>query len=256
MVGARDILVISGQMRSGTSALARTAHQLGARMAHSFASHPPGTTDRAQEYEDQYLNDYVLLPWIQADALDAVVNPADLPIELQKTPPKVLEQLRTVLKRRQRVAEFVEYLRIREQDCVAQQVYQTALPGWGVKSPYLLLFLEELYEAAEASDFRICLVLTERPTEDSDASLKARADLMRPHVRETVLASLRASQKRLLEARANLSVQPDLIVSYADIQARPHVVAAQLAELLGIEDPDLVHAMTGVGALPAVAGSA
>jgi hypothetical protein len=53
------IVIVTGPMRSGTSAVARMCHQMGISMGTSFISPPPGT-DMELEYEESELARYMI----------------------------------------------------------------------------------------------------------------------------------------------------------------------------------------------------
>jgi len=115
---------------------------------------------------------------------------------------------------------------------------------WGVKTPFLLPFLRDFREIATGLGMQLRVILTERDYSETIKSLERQAAGLSIDKRQPALKSLLKLQERLSVSREDVS-QHALAVNHRDIQRDPRGVAAQLAQVAGIE-ADLDVATRGI----------
>ena len=111
---------------------------------------------------------------------------------------------------------------------------------FGVKSPFLIPFMEQFLEAAEAANEPIGVVVTERDYEDTVESIYQQTHHL-PFDEQSVCLDI---QRRLADDIGR--VIADRKIQIEDTWAHPRIVAGWLASVAGV-DADMDVASRGIG---------
>jgi hypothetical protein len=199
------MIVVTGLMRSGTTPLAKMLHQMGVPMGEHMRFPAMGPLSHP-EWEDEPLSSSL------AKRLTGQMKP---------------ESIRGI---------FKQYISGR-----------VAVHGalWGVKSPFLLPYMDQWRTAAdEVGSGEVIVITTERPYADTVKSLEAQSDYMLDPDRTEFMEFLMSLQERLATARDELKA--NCTIDIGDTWAWPRSVAARLASVAGIS-VDLDAATRGIG---------
>jgi len=206
------MLVITGPLRSGTSPLARMAHQMGILMGESMGMPRPGSDEL--EYEDYALS-FALARHI------AGVRPIG---DTRKF--------------------FVDYVseRIDHFQRMRGLFGRSIVRGWGVKTPYLLPFYRQWREVLGNFDEKVRVVLCDREPIETYNSLK------RSQPPKGSLEPVYKMQDELYESLPLWSENADVVVSLRDTRSNPGGVARQMARTMGLdlEDEQRAVAVRGI----------
>ncbi len=198
------MIAITGLMRSGTSPLAMFAHQMGVTMG-TYLRFPIQGDSGDFEWEDAAL----------ADPLVAeIAEPNDL-----DRPHRIIDDY---VKHRKRVANG---------------------KPWGVKTPFLLPFLDHLKSACEEIDEPLVLVLTDRPYADTVRSLRRGMDHLSEYERGGVMPVVFGIQDSISRHWLDASKDAE-VFHFSDTIGYPRMAAERLAKLAGV-DADLDVAIRG-----------
>ncbi len=193
------MIVVTGLLRSGTSAVAQMLHQGGVLM---------GTTQLMpvlgglHEWEDHPMQ-HATCQWLLA-------GPEPEPEE--------------------RIGFFTEYIQSRSDDFhrKAEQMNPGVLIDWGVKTPFLAPYLREFEQAAREMQQKVVFVITERAFSDTMKSLESRIALYREPLRSHFTEKMQAVQSRIASALAE-RLEPRIEIQ--DLWMRPLQAAIALRRL-------------------------
>ena len=115
---------------------------------------------------------------------------------------------------------------------------------WGVKTPFLLPFLRDFRQIATGLGMQLRVILTDRDYSETVKSLERQTVDLPVEKRQPALKASLKLQGILLKAREDVP-QHALVVEHRDIQRDSRAVAAQLAQVAGIE-ADLDVATRGI----------
>lgn len=198
------MLVITGLIRSGTSPLARMAHQMGIQMGNTQILPGPGIE---AEYEDVEL----IAPLTQ-HVLGAIQ----------------IENFEDVFRR------YIRKRRSETRNRVAIFGKQH-IKGWGVKSPILSLFWGDLVRAARAEGEVLRVVLSYRPLSEVQKSLEVFGSRVQSPYREKYQEQFGNIQTAIREARAAIKKSADLEISLSETRGSPITAGRKIASLMGID---------------------
>jgi hypothetical protein len=203
------LIIITGLMATGTSAVAGAVNRLGFPVA--LWTPPPSPPKYRLEYEDLDLLGALqaVAPWGR-DPSDA--DRAQFAWWLSDTLPIRLQSLERVMR-----------------------PYTGWFRGVAIKSPQLAMFLPELLSAAAALGLDARVVLCRRDAADLERAFVARYTPGYP----TKLPLVRETQRLI---GAALEGVEGYGVDYAELVASPASVVGRLAEHLGVKDPAAVAA--------------
>jgi len=154
------MIVVTGLMRSGTTPLSMMLHRIGVKMGDTMRFPPAGTTHHIEWEDNELSEELARIIYNQSDT-----NPADL---------------------------IGDYIDAREAD-------PTTLK-WGVKTPFLLPFLDIVIDAAKSRGLPLTIIVTHREVIDTFASIDRFADQLPVDQREDSRAGLYLIQKALSES--------------------------------------------------------
>ena len=154
------MLCITGLMRSGTSPLARFAHQMGVTMG-TYMRFPLQNEWSHFEWEDAALADALVYE---------IANPGD-----PDRPREIID----------------EYVRVRQRAAKGKP--------WGVKTPFLLPYMGHLRDACREINEELEVALTERRYEDTVRSMRRQLDHLSEFERGGVLPVVMKIQKAISE---------------------------------------------------------
>jgi hypothetical protein len=205
------MLVITGPMRSGTSMLARMAQQIGIDMGRTMMIPACGLD---AEYEDAELV-MRLTEWVVEESVPRDVG-----------------------------RQIWQYMKLRQERFDRDTKVRKDLESWGVKSPFLALFLPEIAEAAQHINEPLHLVVAMRSMDDTDVSMQ---HAMRRHLKpipwSRVMRRLRTVQG---EIQRGLEDTEALKIPFDFMRQFPQSTVTRIANLVGIEDVDYGLAIRGI----------
>ena len=207
--GVEVVIVVSGLMRSGTSALARMLAQMGVVMGESMLMPHAGSD---AEWEDVALS----------SSLTGHALAGTMP---------TLDELRAyIVSRRSHHAEVSSALRVHRE--------------WGVKTPMAVLYLDELREAAAAEGEPVTLILTERDLRGTLDSLRRFGSFV--HDEHRYIEMMFGLQSRLVDAREKHADDAALVVDISETWSDPKGVVGRLAEACGVRRFSWSDAVRGI----------
>ena len=195
------MIVVTGPMRSGTSAVAKMLHQMGVIMGETQAMVPVYGMD--PEYEDHAL----------ASLLSAHAHGTD--VDWGRFLPAYFCG---------RAMHFSGVLSLYGDVC-----------GWGVKSPMLALIWDQFMDMAPDPVTVIC---TQRSGDDTRNSLRVSNDRLLPGLRGMAFETLESIQSEIERALPAIEAVSDLVVPIDEMKKHPRVVARKIANAVGVEYSD------------------
>jgi hypothetical protein len=199
------ITVITGLMRSGTSPLAQMAHQMGVTMG-TYQRFPWHSEHAHFQWEDAALSEPLA---------DFIVNPGD-----PDAPRRLIDS----------------YVRIRQRKAKGKP--------WGVKTPFLLPFVEHLRDVCEEIDEKLTLVLTHREFSETITSIRRQLSHMSEFERGEVAPRVFGIQDEL-KGHWGAASKGAAIFPLENTLDHPREVAGKLAILAGVK-ADIDLAVIGI----------
>ena len=192
------MIAVSGIMRSGTSPLALILHHMGVSMGNYLRFPTPGNDASHFEWEDAALADQLVME---------IPTNGDARHEL---PRRIIH----------------DYVALRKRGAKGQP--------WGVKTPFLLPFVNELRAVCDELDEECVLVVTKRDPREAKASLRRQMGHLSVFERGGVRPRVFKIQDALVE-HWDAAADGAEIFEIDETLGHPRKVARRLAALAGIE---------------------
>jgi hypothetical protein len=209
------MLIITGLLRSGTSRLAKMAQQMNICMGATTSFSAPGTEI---EYED-----FLIIHPLSSAAFER----------------KTLKDPVGLLRR---------YIRDRQQrhKCKRQLYKPEYITGWGLKSPYLMLYWDALKAAAAAESEPLKIVLTHRPIAEVHKSIELIVGRMSKQYHREWERKFKDVIARMRAVRSRVKEEADVEIPLSETRKDPTIPARKIAALMGIDMKNEYQVVRGI----------